>query len=234
MPDPNKIPTRVNRLEREGLAGKVASVLRTGIIEGKFAPGERLPENWLAAQLGVSLAPIREAFRILEIEGLVQVNLQKGARVRGLTAKDIESIYDVRSTLDSLAVRLAMTNLQAVDVCRLEKILSSMKVSIDKKDFSRYRKVNSEFHSFFYQKSQNEWLCNMNHGLMNHIMRLRSFSLSMPARLLQSYREHTRIIETVKKRNVREAEKLMREHTREAGRFVLRRFLEQDLRKTGR
>jgi DNA-binding GntR family transcriptional regulator len=222
------MPIKVPKIEREGLAAKVASILRTGIIEGKFAPNERLPENWLSEQLGVSRAPIREALRILEIEGLVRINLQKGARVRELTAKDIESIYDVRSNLDSLAVRLAIANLRAKDLSQLEAMLSQMKFAVEEEDLTRYRELNGEFHRFFFQKSANEWLCNMNNSLMNHIMRLRSFSLSTSARLAQSFQEHLCIMGAVRQKNPEKAEALAKQHTLAAGKLVLQMFLKNE------
>lgn len=76
-----------SKIQRNPLAKNVASILRKGIIQGKFSQGERLPEVWLSKQLGVSRAPIREAFRILEIEGLVEINLQKGRGSESLQRK---------------------------------------------------------------------------------------------------------------------------------------------------
>src|SRR4030042_122077 len=78
------------------LSEKVASILREAIAKGELVPGERLPEKLFSEQMGVSRAPIRDAFRILELEGLVQIIPQKGARIKGLTVKDVESIYEWR------------------------------------------------------------------------------------------------------------------------------------------
>jgi DNA-binding GntR family transcriptional regulator len=216
------------KIERGALAEKVATILRKGIIQGKFMPGDRLPEIWLAKQLGVSRAPIREAIRILEIEGLVEVVLQKGARVRRLTSQDVGSIYELRSALDSLAIRLAIPNLHEKELSHLEKLLQQMKSHVERGDSHSYQRLNSEFHDFFYEKSQNQWLCDAYNNLMRHVMRLRSFSLSLSDRLNRSYTEHVKIVEAVKGSRVGEAEDLSRGHTKEAGRFVLQAYVEQE------
>jgi DNA-binding GntR family transcriptional regulator len=217
----------MGKIERGALSEKVASTLRRAITEGKLVPGEHLPEVWLSKQLGVSRAPIREALRILEIEGLVEIILQKGARVRELTPKDIESIYELRSTLDSLAIRLAIQYLEEKDFSYLAKLLHRMKSYVEKGDSDSYRRLNNEFHDFFYQKSQNKWLCDVNTGLMNHIMRLRLLSLSEPDRLKQSYKDHIKIVEAVKRNKNAEAEEIAKKHIKEAGKFVFQLFIEK-------
>lgn len=217
--------SKVEKIEREVLPERISSILREGIIEGKFSPGERLPEIWLAQQLGVSRPPLREAFRILEKEGLIEIVSQKGARVKDLTPKDVESIYQLRTVLDSLAVRLALANLQEKDIARLEALAQQMKICVRKKDTDSYQKLNSDFHSLFYRRSDNEWLCEVHEGLMKHIMRLRLFSLSMSERLYQSYQEHLRIFEAVKKRDVLGAEEAMKQHIADAGKFVYQLFI---------
>ena len=191
-------------------------------------PGDRLPEVWVSKALGVSRAPVREAIRILENEGLIEVALQKGARVRGLTGRDVQSIYELRSALDSLAVRLAIPNLPEKDLSNLEKLVKEMEHCVGRGDSRSYQRLNSEFHDFFYQRSQNQWLCDAYEGLMKHIMRLRTFSLSLSGRLRQSCKEHVKILEAVRRGRIEEAEALSKKHTREAGRFVLRLFVEKN------
>jgi DNA-binding GntR family transcriptional regulator len=222
------LPLSAVRIERGVLSEKVASILREAITKGELVPGERLPEKLFSEQLGVSRAPIRDAFRILELEGLVQIIPQKGARIKGLTVKDVESIYELRSTLDSLAIRLAVPHLRKEDFSYLEKLLQQMKGYIKKKDSNSYKNLNSDFHDLFYQKSQNQWLCDVNRGLMKHIIRLRSFSLSKPKRLNESYKDHVRIFEALKHHHNGEAEEIAKKHTKEAGYFVLQFFLKNE------
>src|SRR5262245_45965230 len=79
---------------------RVIAHVRSGIRDGRFAPGQRLIENDLQASLGVSRGPIREAVRRLAAENLIDVELHKGARVRRLTPDEIKAIYEVREVLE--------------------------------------------------------------------------------------------------------------------------------------
>lgn len=126
-----------------------------------------------------------------------------------------------------------MSNLQENHLMQLEKFLNQMKGYVKKGDIHSYGRLNTEFHNFFYQRSCNDWLYNVNNSLMNHIMRLRSLSLSMSERLHQSYKEHMQIVDAVKKGNIEEAEEVAKRHTKEAGKFVLRLFLERERASMG-
>ena len=81
------------------------------IIEGTITSGEKLVENDLCHQFGISRSPLRECFRILESEGLIDIHPRKGTVVKELTPKDIEDVFRVRATLESLAARLAVPNI---------------------------------------------------------------------------------------------------------------------------
>jgi DNA-binding GntR family transcriptional regulator len=129
--------------------------------------------------------------------------------------------------LDSLAIRLAIQYLEEKDFSYLAKLLHRMKSYVEKGDSDSYRRLNNEFHDFFYQKSQNKWLCDVNTGLMNHIMRLRLLSLSEPDRLKQSYKDHIKIVEAVKRNKNAEAEEIAKKHIKEAGKFVFQLFIEK-------
>ena len=85
----------------------VFRALRQAILKGKLLPGERLMEMQLAKKLGVSRTPIREAMRMLELEGLVKMVPRKGAEVAGITEKNLRDVLEVRRALEELAIELA-------------------------------------------------------------------------------------------------------------------------------
>ena len=213
--------SKIKKIEAQSLVARVTSMIRKGIIEGRFDPGEHLQEIRLSNQLGVSRGPIREAFRMLENEGLVETIPRKGVRVRELSINDIESIYELRSTLESLAVKLALPNLKEEDVIFLENILHHMQSSIEQKDINSYKKLNSEFHDLFYQRSHNKWLYQTYQDLTNSIMRLRSLSFSNMERLQKSYQEHVLIVKAIKEKQIKGLEKFAYQHINKAGQFVL-------------
>jgi DNA-binding GntR family transcriptional regulator len=96
-----------------------AEALRSMIMSGELLPGDRLPENSLTAQLGVSRSPLREAMAVLEQEGLIVQAPRRGAVVAPLTAHDIYEIYTLRAQLEELAVRLGVP---VIDESRLDRL----------------------------------------------------------------------------------------------------------------
>ena len=93
--------------------------LRSAILQGVLAPGQRLRQVDLAAQLGVSRIPLRDAFRRLEAEGLVYIDGRRGARVATLTADEVSEIYETRTLLEVHCIRLAVRNITDAGVERL-------------------------------------------------------------------------------------------------------------------
>ena len=102
---------KVNMNEYLPLRDVVFNTLRQAILRGELKPGERLMEIQLANKLGVSRTPIREAIRKLELEGLVSIIPNKGAYVTGITRKDVEDIYAIRSLLEGLCARWATAHI---------------------------------------------------------------------------------------------------------------------------
>ena len=101
----------------------VFNTLRQGILRGLLPPGLRLMEIQLAKQLGVSRTPVREAIRMLELEGLVTTIPRKGAEVAEITPKDLQDVLEVRCALEALAVELACKTITDEDLQRLRAVL---------------------------------------------------------------------------------------------------------------
>ena len=101
----------------------VFNTLRQAILKGEMEPGERLMEIQLAQKLGVSRTPVREAFRQLELEGLIQIIPNKGAYVTGIKVKDIQDIYMIRSKLEGLCARWACENITKEQLEEMEEVI---------------------------------------------------------------------------------------------------------------
>ena len=97
--------------DKYSLRGRVFNKLREDILAGKYQENEELREVVIGEELGVSRTPVREAFRQLELEGLIRIVPNKGAYVTGITAKDVRDIYMIRSRLEGLAARWATENI---------------------------------------------------------------------------------------------------------------------------
>ncbi|MEV0381129.1 GntR family transcriptional regulator [Nonomuraea sp. NPDC050643] len=96
----------MKRVTRSPLRDQIRQIVLDGLIDGRWGPGDRLVERGLAAELGVSQAPVREALRELEALRLIESSPNKGARVRELTETDLREVYEVRAGLEETAVRL--------------------------------------------------------------------------------------------------------------------------------
>lgn len=136
----------------------VRDTLRTRIFEGHYAPGTRLVERDLAAEFNVSRLPIREALRMLRQEGLIRDRASRGSEVAGLSAKDVEDLFDVRESLEVLACRLAASRATEDDLKRLAGLLDDAERFLAKGSILEAHRANSEFHDAITAIANNNFL----------------------------------------------------------------------------
>ena len=125
------------------LVEQIENYLTNAIIEGRLKTGDRLVESELQRKLGVSRTPIREAFRILEKNGLIITIPRKGAYIREITLKDIKENFPVRAWLEGLAARLAVPNMTEKDIDPLKEKLAGMEQAVENNDFNMYFKYHN-------------------------------------------------------------------------------------------
>ncbi len=140
------------------LVDQITNVLRDNILTGKLKVGGQLLEDKLKQDFDVSRTPLREAFRVLEKEGLVEILPWKGAFVKKISKNDVKEIFPVRANLEGLAARLAYENSTQSHTDEMEKCLEHMQQSINKNDFAKYSKHHIAFHDVFINASQNQTL----------------------------------------------------------------------------
>ena len=143
----------------------VFHTLREAILKGELKPGERLMELQLASRLGVSRTPIREAIRMLELEGLAVTMPRKGAEVAKMTEKDMEDVLKIRKALDELAVGLACDNMTEEELKQLYVALKNFEESIRSGDVKQIAQADVEFHDSIYQAADNPKLVTMLNNL---------------------------------------------------------------------
>jgi DNA-binding GntR family transcriptional regulator len=143
-----------------GLVEQICTIMTNLILEGKIESGKQLVEAELQKQLGTSRSPIRESFRILERQGLVEFIPRKGVFVKAETRKDIEERFPVRAVLEGLAAREALGKLTPTDLSNMKAELKKMETSLKKNDLKMYKEVHFEFHEIFINASKNELLIN--------------------------------------------------------------------------
>ena len=137
----------------------VFNTLREAILKGELQPGERLMELQLAAKLGVSRTPIREAIRMLEQEGLAVTIPRRGAEVAKMTEKDMNDVLQVREALDELAVSIACELITEEELEKLSEAVKNFEEAIGTKDIKQIAEKDIAFHDIIHQASEiQSWL----------------------------------------------------------------------------
>jgi len=194
------------------LMEQITDFLTNSIIDGRIEGGQHLVENELQRRFRVSRAPIREAFRILEKNGLVVSIPRKGTFVRKITQKDIEDNFPVRASLESLAAYLATSNLKSEDIDHMESALSRMTLDSKKNDFISYLKHHAEFHDTFIKSSRNAVLIAILENLRRHYIWFRVTYLYLQGSFEYSLSAHEEILDFFKNRDADRVAVLVKEH----------------------
>ena len=139
----------------------VFRTLRQAILTGEMKPGERLLEIHLANKLGVSRTPIREAIRMLELEGLVIMVPRRGAQVAQITEKSMSDVLEVRCALDELAVELACERITEAEKEELLKACEAFEKAALTKQVHVIAKADVEFHDIIFKAAGNPRLTQM-------------------------------------------------------------------------
>jgi len=152
--------------------------IRKAIIEGVLKPGERLMEIQLSEQLGVSRTPVREAIRMLELEGLVVMLPRKGAYVANISKKDLMDILEVRVGLEGLAAYCATDRMTKDHIKKLETISKELEEAVYKNDVETMLAKDEEFHTLIFEATGNKRLISMMINIWETVYRFRLMYMS--------------------------------------------------------
>jgi DNA-binding GntR family transcriptional regulator len=198
------------------LTSKVADKIREFIILGKFKPGERLVESKLAESLGISRQPIREAFRILELEHLITLIPRKGAYISEISLQETKEIYEIRAMIEGFAAQLAISHITQKDLSRLELIVDLMEKSIREDNLEKVIQYNLSFHQKIVSLSKNGNLAKVYRSMLLPVIRYQKMGLSLHSSWVVSLEEHRRILEALNSRDIKRAEEMCRNHVLKA------------------
>lgn len=190
----------------------VFHTLREAILRGDLRPGERLMELQLAAKLGVSRTPIREAIRMLEQEGLAVTMPRRGAEVAKMTLKDMEDVLEIREALDELAVNIACSRITEEQLAKLAKEKELFESSIRTGDVKRIAEADVRFHDAIYEATGNPKLVTMLNNLREQVYRYRVEYIKNPKNYPVLIREHEAIYESLAAHDAKRAASAMHEH----------------------
>ena len=190
----------------------VFNALRQAIIQGEFQPGERLMEVTLANKMGVSRTPVREAIRMLELEGLVVMIPRKGAEVAKITVKDLKDALEVRLAIESLAVKLACERIDESGETELKQACIAFKEAINSKLVPAIVKCDEAFHNTIYRASKNQKLITLAQSLGEQVYRYRVEYVKDFSYHDKLIKEHDLITMAILRRDGTTAQQLIEEH----------------------
>ncbi len=190
----------------------VFNTLREAILRGDLKPGERLMELQLAAKLGVSRTPIREAIRMLQQEGLAVTIPRRGAEVAGMTEKDMEDVLQIREALEILAVQLASEKVTDEQVEELADKVKAFEEVLKTKDIKQIAQADIDFHDFIYAAADNPKLLGMLNNLREQIYRYRVEYLKDENNYPRLLEEHQQILDGLRRRDKAYVVEMTRAH----------------------
>ena len=212
--------------ERGTASVAVTEILREAILDGVLAPRAWLRESELAEELGVSRTPIRDAFRTLSSEGLLELSANKGAMVAPVTSEDIVELYTIRETLEALVARLAAGRVGPGDPERIHAVLELMRQSVAEERWRDLHNLDLDFHRVIRRMAGNRYIDRSLSQVENAVRRFRDTTYLVPGRAEVSFQEHVDLGEAIIARDAARAEQLAGAHMRKVAELRMRMLLD--------
>jgi len=173
----------------------VADAIRERILAGEFVPGERLAEERLSEELGVSRMPVREALRALAAEGIVTLEPRRGASVTSYTPQQVQELVEVRATLESLNAKLAARRKDPAQIAELQRVLAAGTKINEKTDLATIQDNNNRFHEALEAIGANSVLSSIVRSLRDRTALI--FARQSRTRVRENWKEHAEIVKAV-------------------------------------
>lgn len=205
---------------------KVYDVLKEMIIEGKIAQGERIIETEYSEQFQISRTPIREALRMLELEGLVVSNAKGGVLVKKFTQEEIVEVYKIRIALEGIILEEVIQKATEDDIKIIEKILEDTKVEIENKNLEKVFELFSKFNFVLYEIAKVPRVMGMINNINLYLKRFRKLSIDNTIRKEEAFNDHVQILKCIKNKDLKKALKINRKHLEKSMTFMIPQFKE--------
>lgn len=204
--------------KRETLSDNAYQVIRDAIVSLRLEPGQMVYEAELGSTLGVSRTPIREAFRRLMAEELIEVQPQRGARIAYMSKKKIDEARFVRISLEANAFKevAKLWNPEEVRFQRLyaqvKGILADQKKMVDEQNFDTFFQLDEKFHYTILETTGNTTLISIINQMRGHLNRMRYLELQETKHMRRLVTEHEGLFDAIISNNIELTERLLSEH----------------------
>lgn len=207
--------------KNKSIREKVYDTLKQMIIDGVIKPGERIIETEYSNKFQISRTPIREAIRMLELEGLVESQTTGGVIVKTLTREEISEIYKIRIALESLIIEEIIKKINNQDIKKLEKVLKNTKKAFEVKDIEKVFSLFTEFNQILYDIASLPKVTGMINNINLYLKRFRKLSIDNPSRKEEAFEDHVQILEAIKNKELSTAISINRMHLEKSMNFIL-------------
>ena len=208
------------QIRNTSIREQTLGTLREAILAGELRPGHSLTEMDLSRQLGVSRAPIREALRILNSEGLVETIPYRGTSVRRLRKADIEEIYSLRILLETFALERVMQGDEQTDFAPLRALVDAMVAAGAGGDISEVNARDREFHDALIEMSQHSLLIMLWQTVTMKLRQIMALIERRQEDLTAIARSHLPLLEAMEAGDGARAKELLRQHISSVGDLI--------------
>lgn len=207
-------------INKARISDQVYDHLREEILTGRFAPGQRLNLEELVERLNISKMPVKEAIGRLAMEGLLDVQAQRGTFVSRVEPRDLADTFEVRRALEMLAGELAVAHVTKADLEKLRSLIAAMEKSIA---VAQHLELNFEFHGLLVELAGNRKLSETYHRLRVPIQvaAIHYRSENWTARLAQEQKEHRAIVRALEQKDAEAVSRAIREHLKRGSASLL-------------
>ena len=209
MPDTASLAERPP-LHHRALYQDVAERLRQQIFNRELEPGGWIDEQKIAAEYGISRTPLREALKVLAVEGLVTMKLRRGAYVTEMSSTDIAQVYHLMALLESDAAGQVASQAEPAQIAELQALHDRLETQVDQRD--AFFATNEQFHLRLLALAGNRWSEQIVLDLRKVMKLNRHLSLFKQGRLAESLAEHRSVMAAIAAGNATDATRLMRAH----------------------
>ncbi|RST50772.1 GntR family transcriptional regulator [Variovorax sp. MHTC-1] len=199
-------------ISRLALHDQVAARLRTMLVEGQIAPGAKLNERELSAQLRVSRTPLREAIKLLAAEGLVDLLPNRGAVAVKLTEADVVNTFELLATLEGMSGELAAQRITDEELAELRALHYEMMACFARRDLSGYYRLNARIHTAINDAARNPVLASTYRSINARVQSLRFRTNQNEAKWKNAVAEHERMVEALAAHDAAAMRTLMIQH----------------------
>ncbi len=218
-------------LTRRHLGQEAFVLLRRMITHGEMVNGERLVEERLAEQLGLSRTPVREALHRLEQEGLLLKRPRGGYEVRPLTPEEVADALGVRGVLEAYAGELAAARITPKLLKEMERNLEMFEEALARTDEKRLVELNGRFHELLYQAADSRLLHRLLSELQDEVERISHLIMSNMAAGAWSVEDHRALVDALRVGDAKRARKAAMDHVQRGARWLVSRLRDQASRE---